>query len=275
MRTMVSSRDFIACLGLASLLGAAEPAPTTLFPGDLVKIEVFDNPELTVSTRVPGSGSLAFPLIGDLPALSGITPEQLSAEIKRRLEDGFLRRAQVTVSVLEYGQRQAYIMGSVGRPGSLVLAPGQVTTALQAIGGSGGFLEEASRAATILLRDQGNGERAALPLTFSGGPGDAAIDRPLQPGDVLLVPRADRIYVLGRVGKPGALDIPGAEPLSVSKAISLAGGFERFAKKGQVQVLHQGVPAVTVDVGGILGGEKLPDPILRPGDTVFVPEARF
>jgi polysaccharide export outer membrane protein len=262
-------------LWCATLISAAESNQTSLFPGDLVKIEVFDNPELSVTTRIPGTGSIVFPLIGELPALAGITPEQLSETIRRGLEDGYLRRAQVTVAVLDYGQRQAYVMGSVGRPGAVTLPPGQITSALQAIGGTGGFLEEASRGATMLLREANANERVAVPLPFTGGPADAAFDRPLQPGDVVLVPRADRIYVLGKVGKPGAIDIPGSEPLSVSKAISLAGGFERFAKKGQVQVLRTGAQPLSVDVGSILDGGTENDPQLKPGDTVFVPEARF
>jgi polysaccharide biosynthesis/export protein len=257
-------------------LCASEAVPTTLAPGDLVKIEVFDNPELAVTTRVPGSGSIVFPLIGELPTLAGITPETLSSDIRRRLEDGYLKQAQVTVAVLEYGQRQVFIMGSVTRPGAVKITPGRALTALQAISECGGFSDDASRKATQLLReDPLHSTRSAMNLAFSGEASDAAHDVNLLTGDVVIVPRADRVYVIGRVARPGALVLPASEPVTVSKAISLAGGFERFAKEAQVQLLRPGQAAVTIDVTKILAGELNGDAALLPGDTVFVPESRF
>ena len=269
------------CLRAWLLLAALAPslvpaAESPLFPGDLVKIEVFDNPELTVTLRIPGTGGVVFPLIGELPALTGTTPEALSRLIATRLENGYLRQAQVTVAVLEYGLRQAFVMGSVGRPGTVRIAPGQTLSALQAITDCGGFTDEASRAGTQLLHeDPATGVRSATLLGFAGDAHDSERDRPLQPGDVLVVPRADRVYVIGRVGRPGALALPGTEPLTVSKAISLAGGFERYAKDGAVQLLRIGAAAETVDVARILGGDAAGDRVLKPGDTVFVPESRF
>lgn len=268
-------KRLIALLLLASCtLPAAE---SQLFPGDLIKIEVFDNPELTVTTRVPGNGTVTFPLIGELPPLAGTTAENLSREITRRLEDGYLRHAQVTVAVLEYGQRQAYVMGSVNRPGTVRIAPGQSLSALQAISDCGGFSEDAVRSATRLLReDPVDGTRTSLALEFSGDERDAGRDVPLRPGDVVVVRRADRVYVLGRVTRPGALNLPGNETVTVSKAISLAGGFDRFAKDSQVQLLREGGKTMVVDVEALLAGKPgIEDPPLKPGDTVFIPESRF
>ena len=259
-----------------SLLRASETVPTTLAPGDLVKIEVFDNPELAVTTRIPGSGTIVFPLIGELPTLAGITPEALSAEIRRRLENGYLRQAQVTIAVLEYGQRQVFVMGSVTRPGAVKITPGRTLTALQAISECGGFSDDAARTATQLLReDPLQSTRTATNLAFSGAATDAGHDINLMIGDVVIVPRADRVYVIGRVARPGALVVPASEPLTVAKAISMAGGFERFAKEAQVQLLRPGQAAVTIDITKILAGDLNGDATLHPGDTVFVPESRF
>lgn len=264
---------------------AAEASPLTtikadltsrLVPGDLIKIEVFDNADLTVSTRVPGSGTVTFPLIGELPPLAGITAEALSRDIARRLEDGYLRKAQVTVAVLEYGKRQAYVLGSVRKPGAVDIAPGRSLSALQAISDSAGFTEDASTQATQLLREVGPEQpRIVTSLGFTGDGHDAERDVILIAGDVVVVPRADRVYVIGTVAHPGSIPIPNNEPVTVSKAISLAGGFDRFAKQAQVQLLRNGTAAVTIDVSQILSGESSNDPLLKPGDTVFVPESRF
>ncbi len=258
------------------VVAAGNAAESPLSPGDLVKIEVFDNPDLSVTLRVPGEGTVVFPLIGELPPLPGITASALSREITTRLENGYLRQAQVTVAVLEYGVRQAFVMGSVGRPGSVKIAPGQSLSALQAISESGGFTDDASKSMTQLLREEPRTHiRAARLLAFSGGERDAAIDQLLQSGDVVIVPRADRIYIIGTVTRPGAVALPGNEPITVSKSISLAGGFERFAKQDRVQLLRRDQPTVTIDVAGILAGSKADDPVLQPGDTIFVPESRF
>jgi protein involved in polysaccharide export with SLBB domain len=68
--------------------------------------------------------------------------------------------------------------------------------------------------------------------------------------------------------------VPADEHLTVSKAISLAGGFGRFARETSVQLVRRGEQPVVVDVQAVLAG-RAEDPVLRAGDTVFVPESRF
>lgn len=251
-------------------MGVVPPPGYRLIPGDLVRVEVYDNPDLTVQFRVPAAGGVTFPLIGDLPALAGTTTDALTAGIAKRLAAGYLRNPQVQVVMMEYSFVGVYVMGSVQRPGAVRLVPGQEMTLLQAIGEAGGFSDEANRVAVRLVRagtgrevvDGGNLER-----------GDAAL---LRPGDVVVVPRADRVYVLGRVQRPGALELPIQGRLTVSKAISMAGGFERFARDGSVQLLRGAERPFTVDVEAVLAGKAgVDDPELKPGDTVFVPESRF
>ncbi len=92
----------------------------------------------------------------------------------------------------------------------------------------------------------------------------------------MIVPRLDRVYIIGRVREAGAVNLPAQQQLTVSKAISLAGGFDRFAKQDAVQLLRAGDKVRIVQVREILGGDSdQRDPVLKPGDTVFVPESRF
>lgn len=256
----------VAMAGEAPAEGGGEMAP-----GDLVRVEVFDNPDLAATVRVPLAGSVTLPLIGRVEDLAGRRTETLAAEVRKRLEDGYLRRAEVTVTVLEYAPRTAAVMGAVGKPGSVSLSPVRTTAILQAIGECGGFLEDADRSHVRVLRQ---GVAGSLVETV-----DAAADAvglPLRAGDVVIVPRLDRVYVLGRVQRPGPIALPTSEALTVSKAISMAGGFDRFARDGSVQLLRLAGPAVLVDVSAILGGRTgIDDPQLKPGDTVFVPQSRF
>jgi polysaccharide export outer membrane protein len=286
----------LAALAISAVATAEEArgnAPATVavaagraylpIPGDLLRIEVFNEPELATTARMTAVSSLEFPLIGEV-AVGGKDTASIATEIQRRLEDGYIRRAPTTVTVLEYAPRQAYVMGSVARQEPVKLNPFSELSALQAIVQVGGFLDDANRNGVFVLRDQPDNKEAKqlLPVkpapAQAGAPGAAGVNEDviLQPGDMVMVPRLDRIFVIGRVRTPGALSLPGQDHLTVSKALSLAGGFELYARQNQVQLIRAGSPVRVVDVQAILNGDgKLEDPRLKPGDTIFVPESRF
>ena len=260
-----------------AVAAAATNDPTyRLFVGDMLRIEVYDNPDLFRWLRVPAGGVVTYPLIGDLKGLVGRTIEDLSADIQRRLEADYLHRAAVTITVTDYGPREAYVMGSVAVPGPVALPPTRKLTALQAIGAARGYVEDADRAATHVLRDDPLHPGRKLIVQTGGGEGANLDDAVLQPGDIVVIPRQGRVYILGQVVKPGALSMPGQEALTISRAISLAGGFERFARQNEVQLIRKGGKPTIIDLRAVLAGAKdSEDSILQPGDTVFVPESRF
>ncbi len=256
---------------------ATRPAPQgyRLFPGDALHIQVFDNPELTSDIRIPANGAVVLPLIDKVDALVGRTIDDLADEITRRLKDGYLHRAEVTITVTEYGPRFAFVMGNVAAPTSVPLNPFERLTAVQAIGRVGGFKDDADRARVHIIRDDaaGNGKIA---VAVAADDLSSQEDAVLRPGDIVMVPRQDRIYVIGNVGQPGAVNLPTSESLTVSKAISLAGGFSRFARIDNVQLVRVNQKPISVDVRAVLTGESgAKDPRLQPGDTVFVPESRY
>lgn len=247
-----------------------------IYPGDDMKVEVFDHPELTIQLHIPPNGHITFPLIGDVDHLVGRTVENLTEELKKRLEDGYVPTAVVTVSFSAFGPRTAYVMGCVHTPTSIDLTPFATTTAMQAISRAGGFAEGANRAASHIIReDEQHTSKLAIPLPIGDDTQSMRKDVPLEPGDIVIVPRLDRVFILGQVDKPGALDLPGTEDLTVSKAISIAGGFKRFGRQSEVQLIRNGVTIKVVDVKAILAGAHANDPKLLPGDTIFVPETRF
>lgn len=287
----------IVLLLLLSLTGAADaPSPgaggavTTpsaqaagdyrLTPGDLVRFEVFNQPDLTVTTRVPESGGFAFPLIGDLADVVGRPVAQVVTEIKTRLEADYLRHAQVTASIVEMAPRTIYVLGSVANQNAIPLPPYARTTAMQAIGQAGGFLPDADLNGVVVIRDdaQHPGVKISLPVLAAAQPDRLTNDIVLQPGDMINVPRlgVQRVYVTGKVRNSGAFTIPANEQLTVSKAITLAGGFEQFARRDQVQLIRVGERMQVINVQGILSGEiTLPEPTLGAGDTINVPDSRF
>jgi len=266
---------FILLLATVIATVAAADGAYRLFPGDLVRIEVFGHADLQIEARIPNGGDINFPLIGILAQVAGKSPETLAAEITARLADGYIRNPSVTVQVREYGPRHAWVVGAVKGAGQIKLDPLRTTTAQQAIGAAGGIDEDADRAGTMVMRDDPAkpGTKLAIPVET---PEAAKADVLLEHGDVIVVPRADRVYVLGQVQYPRAVPLPSNDVLTVSKAISIAGGFGRFAKDNKVQLVRRGSQPQTIDVRAVLAGEKdAVDPLLKAGDTLFVPESRF
>jgi polysaccharide biosynthesis/export protein len=253
-----------------------QPAGYRLAPGDLIRIEVFAEPDLATSARISAHGLVSIPLIGDV-AVVDRPAEDVATEIQRRLEDGYVRHAPVSLTVVEYSVRLAYVMGSVNHQCAITLDPFSPTTAMQAIGKAGGFLPDANRRATQVVRDDPTQPTRKQRMTVMplAAPDLEAKDIILQPGDMVVVPQLDRIIVTGRVKNAGALNQTGIDHLTLSKAISLAGGFDAYAKQTQVQLIRDGEAIRVIDVQALLNGQRGDDPILLPGDTVVVPESRF
>lgn len=258
--------------------GTATPRDYTLYPGDLLKVEVFDHVDLTTTLRIPADGKVPFPLIGEVTNVVGRSVGSFTAEVSKRLLEGYIRQAVVTATVIEFSPRFVYVMGNVAKPGGVELSPFIQLTAMQSIGQAGGFLEDANRAGTQVIRDDPAkpGAKIGLPVPVTDKVDSLVGDIELKPNDIIIVPRLDRVYIIGHVGKPGAVNMPSQEVLTVSKAVSLAGGFSQYAKQGEVQLMRSGKRVQVVDVRAILTGDaKVQDPVLEPGDTVFVPESRF
>ena len=260
----------------SGIIGAAKDY--TLYQGDLLKIEVFDHPDLTSTIRIPANGAVPFPLIGEVTGVVGRSVGSFTSEVSKRLLQGYIRQAVVTATVIEFSPRFVYVLGNVAKPGGVPLSPFIRLTAIQSIGQAGGFLEDANRGATLVIRDDPNhsGAKLGLSVPVTDKIDSLVNDIELQPNDVIIVPRLDRVYIIGHVGKPGAVNLPSQEVLTVSKAVSLAGGFSQYAKQSEVQLMRAGKHVQVVDVRAILtGSSKDQDPVLGPGDTVYVPESRF
>ncbi len=262
-----------AAMAVEATPAAMRAAAPSMAPGDLVRINVYDHPDLGLELRIPTSGSVDFPLIGAIEP-NGRSVDDLAAELRRRLMDGYIREANVTVTVSEFAPRTVYVLGAVGRPTALPLDPNTVTTAVQAIAAAGGLTADADRASAQVVRETAGGQRESLAIPASE---EALMTRDvvLRPNDLVVVPRLDRAFVSGQVARPGPIALPSDEPMTVSRAISVSGGFDRFAKQSKVQLIRPGAGPRTIDVSAILRGKGGDDPKLLPGDMVYVPESRF
>jgi polysaccharide export outer membrane protein len=154
--------------------------------GDVLSINVMNEPDVTGKVPVRPDGMITVPLIGDIQA-SGLTPDKLQATITTKLTD-YVRQPSVTVVVEEMNSRQFNVMGKVQHPGSFVL--NKPTRVLDALALAGGFNEFAKTSKVYVLRTSASGATVKLPFNYkkvSAGEGDQD-NIQLQAGDTVIVP---------------------------------------------------------------------------------------
>ncbi|VAX06200.1 hypothetical protein MNBD_GAMMA26-965 [hydrothermal vent metagenome] len=147
----------------------------TLGSGDKIKIMVFGEEDLTVETLVGDSGTISFPLLGEI-TVKKQTPSSIEALVTKRLKGPYLIDPKVTVSILEY--RQFFVNGRVEKPGGFPFQPGM--TVRQAISLAGGFEERANKGRIFVVNSDSISDRP-VPIT---------IDAHVQPGDIITVERS-------------------------------------------------------------------------------------
>lgn len=154
-------------------------------PQDVLRIDVWKEPEISRTVPVRPDGKISLPLINDVQA-AGLTPTQLTANITEGLKK-YITNPQVTVSVTEINSRRIYVTGEVTRPGAFVLLPNM--TVLQALSSASGFTPFARQKKIYVLRVE-DGKQVKHPFNYSevvaGRNPEQNIT--LQPGDVIVVP---------------------------------------------------------------------------------------
>jgi polysaccharide export outer membrane protein len=154
--------------------------------GDLLQIEVYDEPDLSKEVRVLTDGLISFPLLGSLGA-EGLTVEELQDEITRGLAEKYLVDPHVTVFVKEFSR--IYIFGEVKNPGSFPLY-GKMTV-FEAITLAGGFTEVANKNNVKIVR-QSKGREQSLEVDIDRitKHGDSSEDASLKANDRVIVSRS-------------------------------------------------------------------------------------
>jgi len=251
-------------------------------PGDVLEVEVFDDPDLSGLVTIQHGGEIAFPLLGEL-VVDGMTAKEVQKTLTDRLAKDYLVNPQVSVRVKEHRSQWVTLVGEVVRPGKYFLQ-GQKTL-LDLLTEAGGFTSQASgavmlsRSAPSTSDDDGSaGETLRVFLSPEQPPAEQkqALSLQLKNGDIVTATSTQFFYVSGEVKNPGSYPItPG---LSVLKAVSVAGGLSKFASKGKVEILRKlpngETSRIKVDLGDIEGGKK-PDVPLEAEDIIKVGKRVF
>jgi polysaccharide biosynthesis/export protein len=257
------------CL-LCSIWFGAAPATAQpeylLAPGDILKISVFKNPDLSLDVRVSESGAIGYPLIGSVP-VKGLTLPAAEGKIAQMLRDGgFVVNPQVNILLTEGFGNLVSVIGEVNKSGrySVDSAGGHVSGMLAAAGGvapTGGEIVSVSGARN------GKPFRRDVDIVKMSSTGNPADDIELYGGDTLYVNRAPMFYIYGQVQKPGQYRLE--RGMTVIQALATGGG---VTGKGT----QRGIVRHRRDANGKVKEEGVSmDDDVQDRDVIYVKESLF
>ena len=240
-------------------------------PEDVLEVQVWERKDLNQTVFVRPDGRTSLPLVGEI-MVAGKTIQELQDHLAKVYEKT-VQSAVVTVIVKEIKSRPVYFVGGFGRPGPLQLT--REMTLMQAISVVGGVVPGGDAENGYLLRGD---KRTAVDFYKLLQKGDLSQNTRLEPGDTVVVPIAELVYVQGEVRAPSPLKY--TTDLTLLKAITQAGGLTPLAASGRVDLLRgragEKKERIRVDVDKIMRApDENPDVSLKPDDIIYVPQRLF
>ena len=255
--------------------------------GDQISVRVLNEEEFSDKPiQIDMGGYVRIPVVGRLQ-VAGMTVAQVENEVSTRLKR-YLLRPDVSVSIAEFHSQPVSVIGSVRNPGvHQVQGRKSLVEMLSLAGGlentAGPTLKitrriENGRIPMAGAHDDPTGQYSLAEVSLKSilearKPEENIL---IQPHDVISVPRAETVYVMGQVVKSGGFVLTDNETISVLQAVSMAGGLDRAAKPQNAMILRrtpEGLQRaeVPVNLRQILDG-KQPDVRMQPEDILYVPD---
>lgn len=257
-----------------------------LGPDDLLEVS---GPELSdmanKPARIDGDGDIQVPLVGRIH-VSGLTVQQSERELNKVLST-YIRHPQVVVTVTELRSLPVSILGAVNTPGVHQVQGHK--TLLEMLALAGGVRSDSGY--SVRITRQVEWGCIPLPKTELDASGRFSVaevnlkkimegknpEENIQifPHDVISVPKAEMVYVIGEVKRSGGFVLGEHQSISVLQALSLAEGLNGTADTRHAKILRLKRDAdqreeMAVDVKDVLNGKK-PDVPLRGDDILFIP----
>jgi len=249
---------------------------TRVGSGDVLRVTVFGQPDLSAEVGVNDKGFLTLPLIGGID-VNGLTTSEISAKVADGLRKGqYLKNPEVSVEVVQLRSQMVSVLGEVSRPGRYPI-PGHMSV-LELLATAGGLTAQADQTVTLLRRkDNKTGDKSPsnsesdvrIPILLgeTSATERSPLDVELNAGDVVYVNKKKLFYIHGEVNRPGSY--PMEQDMNVMRAISLGGGMTQRASQRRIYINREMPEKGVQEIKA-----KLTDPVL-PGDVVYVNESLF
>jgi polysaccharide export outer membrane protein len=243
---------------------------------DLISVTVYGAPELSRQVRVNAEGAIRLPMLKQSIHVRGLMPLDIEDRVTQALvEEEIFVEPVVTITIAEFASRPVNVAGAVKHP--LTFQATGRTTLLDALTRAEGLADDAGHEILVTrpARDDGDApviERITVQdLMDKAG---TAANIALEGGEEIRVPEVGRVFIVGNVSRPGALQMNDAGGLTVLKALAMAEGLTRFSTKQAYiyRPVDGGVKQeLVVELRKIMD-RKSPDVSLQAGDVFYIPE---
>lgn len=235
--------------------------------GDIIRISVYQNPDLTVeSARISEVGLVNFPLIGNVK-LGGETINASEQKIAKLLRDGgFVLRPQVTIQLGQIRSAVISILGQVAKPGRYPIET-VGSKVSEMIAATGGVLPGGADVVTLVGTRNGRSIKLDIDLPAILQSGKSELDIPVDNGDILYVDRAPTAYIYGEVQRPGVFRLE--RGMSLMQVLAHSGGLTPRGTERGIKV-HRRDATGAVSVIDL----QMNDPVVRD-DVIYVKESLF
>jgi polysaccharide export outer membrane protein len=229
--------------------------------GDVLSLKVYDHEELTVKVRVSETGTIDFPLIGQVH-VGGLGTTLAAERIETALANGYIIEPQVTIFVEQFKSKKVIVLGPVHNPG-LVELNGPITL-LELMSQVGGLKDNAGQTATIKRQENGVQRNISIDLDRLIRTGDPQQNIQIQGGDTVSIAEGAVCFITGEVNQPG--EYPCGRNVTVLKVVSQAGSFTETALESGIKINRtiNGIKRIMQNVSQ--------DTLVRPDDVIVVPE---
>jgi polysaccharide export outer membrane protein len=237
-----------------------------LGPGDNIRVVVFQNPELTLETRVTENGTITYPLVGTL-RVGGLTIPAAQQVISRALQSGnYVNQAQVNILLLQNRGNQVSVLGAVQRPGRFPLETFN-TRVSEILAMAGGIAPNGADVVILTGTRDGKPLRREIDIAALFLGSKLAEDILVAGGDVLYVQRQPVFYIYGLVQRPGSYRVE--RGMTIRQALAQGGGpTERGTERGLLVYRRAGDGKLTTE------SPELSEDV-RPDDVLYIRESVF
>lgn len=240
--------------------------------GDNIRVLIFQNPDLTVETRVTENGTITYPLIGTIK-VGGLTIPAAEQAIAKALNDGgFINKPQVNIVLLQNRGNQVAVLGMVGRPGRYPLETfnTRVSEMIAIAGGIvSGSTETPGGADVIIVTGTRNGKAYRKEIDVVGMFLD---DKPnndviVSGGDIIYVPMHEMYYIYGEVQRPGYHRVE--RGMTVRQALAQSSGPTLRGTERRMRVYRRGEDGKIRSVPADLDSPVLPNDVFYVNESMF------
>lgn len=260
-------RSLLAVVLMISGLAHAVDSDYVLGPGDVLRVAVFQSPDLTVDTRISEGGGITFPLLGTVK-IGGLSVREAENKIATALREGnYLKQPQVTIILTDVKGSQVSVLGAVNRPSRYPLEKTN-TKLSQLLAQAGGPSAAASDIVVLMGTRAGKPFRKEIDFPMIFAATNVSEDPILQNGDTIYVDTAPFVYVYGEVQSPGIKQLQ--RNMTLMQALAAAGGLNL---RGTVKGLT--VNRRDPQTGKVTALQIGMNDLLRKDDVVYVKESLF